>query len=173
MGSHEVVHAKRPSGTVSGGQGGLGAIEATQSRPRRGGVPGDTAAGEGYSGVYADVRKEGREYQQEWAQGVPLLVRRGLSVVQEKKLGERGRMAVYDVATEHGQMVVINCHGQHGRRVKRYVAQLGMEYVRAPERGPVIMVGDFNYDPRRRGAETEVDQEVQLFVEEMRLQDVS
>ena len=27
--------------------------------------------------------KEGREYQREWAQGVPLLVRRGLSVVQD------------------------------------------------------------------------------------------
>ena len=35
------------------------------------------------------------------------------------------------------------------------------------------MVGDFNYDPRRSGAETEVDREVRLFVEEMRLQDVS
>ena len=35
------------------------------------------------------------------------------------------------------------------------------------------MVGDFNYDPRRRGAETEVDREVRKFVEEMRLQDVS
>ena len=31
--------------------------------------------------------KEGREYQREWAQGVPLLVRRGLSVVQDKKVG--------------------------------------------------------------------------------------
>ena len=38
--------------------------------------------------------KEGREYQQEWAQGVPLLVRRGLSVVQDKKVGARGRRAV-------------------------------------------------------------------------------
>ena len=34
--------------------------------------------------------KEGREYQREWAQGVPLLVRRGLSVVQDKKVGARG-----------------------------------------------------------------------------------
>ena len=33
--------------------------------------------------------KEGREYQREWAQGVPLLVRRGLSVVQDKKVGGR------------------------------------------------------------------------------------
>ena len=49
--------------------------------------------------------KEGREYQREWAQGVPLLVRRGLSVVQGKKVGARGRRAVYDVATEHGQVV--------------------------------------------------------------------
>ena len=30
--------------------------------------------------------REGREYQREWAQGVPLLVRRGLSVVQDKKV---------------------------------------------------------------------------------------
>ena len=116
--------------------------------------------------------KEGREYQREWAQGVPLLVRRGLSVVQDKKVGARGRRAVYDVATEHGQVVIINCHVPHGRRVKEYVAQLRMEYVRALERGPVIVVGDFNYDPRRRGAETEVDREVRKFVEEMRLQDV-
>ena len=117
--------------------------------------------------------KEGREYRREWAQGVPLLVRRGLSVVQDKKVGARGRRAVSDVATEHGQVVIINCHVPHGRRVKEYVAQLRMEYIRALERGPVIVVGDFNYDPRRRGAETEVDREVRKFVEEMRLQDVS
>ena len=117
--------------------------------------------------------KEGREYQREWAQGVPLLVRRGLSVVQDKKVGARGRRAVYDVATEHSQVVIINCHVPHGRRVKEYVAQLRMEYVRALERGPVIVVGDSNYDPRRRGAETEVDREMGKFVEEMRLQDVS
>ena len=117
--------------------------------------------------------KEGREYQREWAQGVPLLVRRGLSVVQDKKVGARGRRAVYDVATEHGQVVIINCHVPHGRRVKEYVAQLRMEYIKALERGPVIVVGDFNYNPRRRGAETEVDREVRKFVEEMRLQDVS
>ena len=35
------------------------------------------------------------------------------------------------------------------------------------------MVGDFNYNPLRRGTETEVDREVRMFVEEMRLQDVS
>ena len=116
--------------------------------------------------------KEGREYQREWAQGVPLFVRRGLSVVQDKKVGARGRRAVYDVATENGQVVIINCHVPHGRRVKEYVAQLRMEYIRALERGPVIVVGDFNYDPRRRGAETEVDRGVRKLVEEMRLQDV-
>ena len=117
--------------------------------------------------------KEGRDYQRKWAQGVPLLVRRGLSVVQDKKVGARGRRALYDVATEHGQVVIINCHVPHGRRVKEYVAQLRMEYIRALERGPVIVVGDFNYDPRRRGAETELDRELRTFVEEMRLQDVS
>ena len=53
------------------------------------------------------------------------------------------------------------------------MAQLRIEYIRALERGPVIVVGDFNYDPRRRGAETEVDRSVGKFVEEMRLQDVS
>ena len=53
------------------------------------------------------------------------------------------------------------------------MAQLRMVYIRALERGPVIVVGDFKYDPRRRGAETEVDREVRKFVEEMRLQDVS
>ena len=53
------------------------------------------------------------------------------------------------------------------------MAQLRMENIRALERGPVIMVGEFNYDPRRRGAETEVDREVRMFVEEMRLKDVS
>ena len=117
--------------------------------------------------------KEGREYQREWAQGVPLLLCRGLSVVQDKKVGARGRRAVYDVKMEPGQVVIINCHVPHGRRVKQYVAQLTMEYLRALERGPVIVVGDFNYDPWRRGAETEVDHEVRMFVEEMRLQDVS
>ena len=117
--------------------------------------------------------KEGREYQREWAQGVPLLVRRGLSVVQDKKVGARGRRAVYDVATEHGQVVIINCHVPHGRRVKEYVERLRMDYIRPLERGPVIVVWDFNYDPRKRGTETEVDREVRMFVEEMRLQDVS
>ena len=100
-------------------------------------------------------------------------MRRGLSGVQDKKVGARGRRAVYDVATEYGQVVIINCHVPHGRRVKEYVAQLRMEYARALERGPVIVVGDSNYDPRRRGAETEVDRELRKFVEEMRLQDVS
>ena len=80
---------------------------------------------------------------------------------------------MYDVATEQGQVVVINCHVPHGRRVKEYVAQLRMEYVRALERGPVIVVGNLKYDPRRRGVETELDREVPLFVDEMRLQDVS
>ena len=117
--------------------------------------------------------KEGRECQRQWAQGMRQLVRQGLCVVQDKKVGARGRRVVYDVATEHGQVVVINCHAPHRRRVKEYVAQLRMEFVRALEREPVIVVGDFNYDPRRRGAETEVDREVRLFVEEMRLQDVS
>ena len=39
--------------------------------------------------------------------------------------------------------------------------------------GPVIVVGDLNSDPWRSGAETKVDLEVRLFVEEMQLQDVS
>ena len=94
-------------------------------------------------------------------------------VPQEKKVGARGRRAVYDVATKHGHVVITNCHVPHGRRVKEYVAQLRLQYVRALERGPVIVVGDFNYDPRRRGAETDVDREVRMFVEETQLQDVS
>ena len=53
------------------------------------------------------------------------------------------------------------------------MAQLRMEYIRTLERGPVIVVGDFNYDPRRRGSETEMDRELRKFLEEMRLQDVS
>ena len=117
--------------------------------------------------------KEGREYQREGAQGVPLLVRRSLSVVQDKKVGARGRRAVYDVATEKGQVVIINCHVRHGRSVKGYVAQLRMEDIRALGSGTVIVAGDFNYDPRRRGAETEANNEVRMFAEEMRLQDVS
>ena len=60
--------------------------------------------------------KEGREYERDWAQEVPLLVRRGLSAVQDKKVGARGRRAVYDVATEHGQVVIINCHVGGGSR---------------------------------------------------------
>ena len=79
---------------------------------------------------------------------------------------------MYDVATEHRQVVIINCHVPHGRRVKEYVAQLRMEYIRALERGLVIVVRDLNYNPQRRGAETEVDREVRR-LEEMRLQDVS
>ena len=63
--------------------------------------------------------KERGEYQREWAQGVPLLLRRGLSVVQDNKVGARVRRAVYDVATEHGQVVIINCHvqGEEGQGV--------------------------------------------------------
>ena len=100
-------------------------------------------------------------------------MRGGLSVVQDKKAGARGRKVVYDVAWKHRQVVVIICHIPHGRRVKEYVAQLRMEYVRALQRGPVIVVGDSNYDPRRRSSETEVDRGVRLIVEEMRPQDVS
>ena len=85
--------------------------------------------------VCAQIRdKEGREYQREWAQGVPLLVRRGLSVVQDRKVGARGRGPAYNVATEHGQVVIINCQVLHGKTVKEYVAQLRMEYVRVLER---------------------------------------
>ena len=80
---------------------------------------------------------------------------------------------MYDVGTEHWQVVVINCHVPHWRRAKEYVAQLRIEYVRTMERGPVIVVADFNYDLRRRGAETEMDRELQLLVEVRRLQDVS
>ena len=117
--------------------------------------------------------KEGREYQREWAEGVPLLVRRGLSVVQDREVGTQRRRAVYDVAREHRQVVIINFAVPHGRRVKEYVAQLRMKYIRVLEGGPVIIVWDFNYDPRRRGAETEVNREVRMFPEDMRLQDVS
>ena len=104
---------------------------------------------------------------------MPLLLRRGLSVLHDKKVGAKGRRAVYDVATEHWQVVISNCHVPQGKRVKEYVVQLRMEYVRAPERGPVVVVGAFKYDPRGGGAETEVDREVRLFVEQMRLQDMS
>ena len=68
---------------------------------------------------------EGREYQREWAQGVPLLVRRGLRIVQDKKVGAKGRRVVYDMAAQHGQVVIINCHIPHGKRVRKHVAQLG------------------------------------------------
>ena len=80
---------------------------------------------------------------------------------------------MYDVATPHGQVVIINCHVPHGRRVKEFVAQLRMEYVKATERGPVILVGDLNYDPNRKGTETEVDRETRQFVEEMGLHNMS
>ena len=125
--------------------------------------------------MHTDVRRRGVEYQCEWAQEVPLLVRRGLSVVQDRKVGAKGRRAMYDVATQHGQVVIINCHVRHEERIKEYVAQLRMQYVRALDRGAVILVGYFNYDPRRRrnDAETGMDGEVRLFAEEMRLQDVS
>ena len=90
---------------------------------------------------------------------------RDLSVVHDTNGGAKGRRAVYDVATQHGQVVTINRHVPHGKRVKEYVEQLRMEYVRALERGQVIVVGNFNFDPRRNGTETEVDQELRLFVE--------
>ena len=81
------------------------------------------------------MTRKGREHQRKWAQGVPLFVHRGLSVVQDKKVGARGRRAVYDVAREHGQVVIINCHVENWRRVKEYVAQRRMEYIRALKRG--------------------------------------
>ena len=40
-------------------------------------------------------------------------------------------------------------------------------------RRDVIVVEDFNYDPRRSGAETDVGREWTLFFEETPLQDVS
>ena len=48
-----------------------------------------------------------------------------------------------------------------------------MDYERATERALVILVGAFNYDPTRRGTDTEVDREIRQFVNESRLQDVS
>ena len=51
--------------------------------------------------------------------------------MQDKKVGARGQRAVYGVAKEHGQVVIINCHVPYERRVKEYVAQLRMEYIRA------------------------------------------
>ena len=39
---------------------------------------------------------------------MPLLVRRGLSIVQDKRVGAKGRRPVYDVATQLGQVVIIN-----------------------------------------------------------------
>ena len=93
--------------------------------------------------------REGHEYQRECAQGVPLLVRRGLNVVQDKRVGAKGRRAVYELATLHGQVVIINCHVPHGKTVKEFGAQLRMEYVRALQKGPVIVVGDFSYDSQR------------------------
>ena len=65
---------------------------------------------------------QGWGYQREWAQGVLLLVRRGLSIVQDKRGGARGRRAGYDVATQHGQVIIINCHVPHGKGGKEYVA---------------------------------------------------
>ena len=62
-------------------------------------------------------------------------------------------------------MVIINCHVGHGKRVKEYVPHPGMEYVRALDMGPVIVVGDFNYGLWRRGAETEMDGAVGLVLE--------
>ena len=41
------------------------------------------------------------------------------------------------------------------------------------EKGPVIVLGDLNYCPKRPCAETEVDREVRRFVEEMGLQELS
>ena len=85
-------------------------------------------------------------------------MREGLSVVQDRKVGAKGRRGVCDVAIQHGQVVIINCHVRHEKRVKQYVGQLGMEYVLAVERGEVILVGDFNTIPeetarRRRWTE--------------------
>ena len=71
-------------------------------------------------------------------------MRRGLSFVQDKKVGAKGRRALYDVATEIEQVVIINGHIPRGKRVKGCVAQLRPEYVRALERGPIIVVEDFN-----------------------------
>ena len=88
-------------------------------------------------------------------------------------MGAKGRSAVYDVATQHGQVVIFNCHVPHNKRDKEYVVHLRMEYIPALETGPVIVVGDLNYHPHRQGAETEVNREVRIFVAEMMLQDVS
>ena len=40
--------------------------------------------------------------------GVPMLVRRGSSVLQDDNAGVKGRRAVYDVVTQHGEVVIIN-----------------------------------------------------------------
>ena len=64
------------------------------------------------------------------------------------------------MATKNGNMVIMNCHVPHGKRLKEYVEQFRMEYVKAAGRGAINLVGDFNYDPSRAGMETEVDREM-------------
>ena len=56
----------------------------------------------------------------------------------------KARRKLYNVATQHGQVFIINCYIPHGRRAKEYVAQLRMEYVNATEQGPVMLAGDSN-----------------------------
>ena len=123
--------------------------------------------------MHADVRQEGAEVPARVGTRCSIVGAQGLSVVQDKKVGANWRKAVYVVATRHGQVVIINNHVTHGKTVKEHVAQLKLEYVSALERGPVIVVEDYHYDPRRSGAGTEVDEEVRLLVEEMQLQDMS
>ena len=117
--------------------------------------------------------KERREYQQEWAQRVPLLVRRGLCVVQERKVGARGRRAVCECG--NGAWAG-RCH-----QLPRPTSEEGQGVCGADEDGVRQGAGEgtghhgwgLQLRSRRRGAKTEVDREVRLFVEEKRLQDVS
>ena len=54
---------------------------------------------------------QGRRCTKAWAPGVPLLMRRDMSVARVKQVGTKGCGEVYDVATKKGNMVIINmCH---------------------------------------------------------------
>ena len=52
---------------------------------------------------------------------------------------ESGEGAVYDVATQQWQMVIINCNVPHGRQVEDFVAGLRIEHVMAMMGGLVAV----------------------------------
>ena len=100
-------------------------------------------------------------------------MRPGCGALKDTFAAQKGRRVVYTLGTKHHDVVVLKYHVPHIERVKKYVVKLRLQYAKVTQRGLVILVGDFNYDPRRAWEDTKVDKGKYREVVNMGPEDVS